>query len=140
MAVPGLTLYHLKSHLQVRPRRAADRRQILTLLIASSARPEFWLLLLLQKYRLAVSRGLITASPGDNGEGSNDWSSSSENEYDEDTAAELRSAFAADDHGAVAKEGPCDSSRSVARMQREVQRKMQEQIEVNDRPVNIPSF
>jgi hypothetical protein len=139
MAVPGLTLYHLKSHLQVRPRRAADRRQILTLLIASSARAEFWLLLL-QKYRLAVSRGLITASPGDNGEGSNHWSSSSENEYDEDTAAELRSAFAAEGHGAVAKEGPCDSSRSVARMQREVQRKMQEQIEVNDRPVNIPSF
>ena len=75
-------------------------------------------LLLLQKYRLAVSRGL--ASPlGDNGDGTNERSSSSESqtdEHDDDTVAEL--------HG--------DSSRSMARMQREVQRKLQEQIEVKD--------
>jgi hypothetical protein len=78
------------------------------------------LLLLLQKYRLAVSRGV--ASPlGDNGDGTIERSSSSESqpdEYDDDgTIAEL--------HG--------DSSRTMARMQREVQRKLQEQIEVNDR-------
>ena len=79
-------------------------------------------LLLLQKYRLAVSRGL--ASPlGDNGDGTNERSSSSESqpdEHDDDTVAEP--------HG--------DSSRSMARMQREVQTKLQEQIEVNDGSVD----
>lgn len=79
-------------------------------------------LLLLQKYRLAVSRGL--ASPlGDNGDGTDERSSSSESqtdEYDDDTVAELHA----------------DSSRSMARMQREVQRKLQEQIEVNDGSVD----
>ncbi|OEL27631.1 Myb-related protein 2 [Dichanthelium oligosanthes] len=100
MAVPQLTLYNLKSHLQ--------------------------------KYRLAVSRGLIANLPGDDGEGPNDRSSSSQSqtdEYDEDAAAKLRSAFAADD-GADTEEALCDSPRSMARMQREVQRKLQEQIEV----------
>lgn len=81
--------------------------------------------LLLQKYRLAVSRGV--ASPlGDNGDGADERSSSSESqpdEYDDGTVAEL--------HG--------DSSRSMsmaARVQREVQRKLQEQIEVNDGSVD----
>ncbi|CAM0152351.1 unnamed protein product, partial [Urochloa decumbens] len=77
MAVPGLTLYHLKSHLQ--------------------------------KYRLAVSRGLIATSPGDNGSSS---SESKPEEHDEDAAA---------GDGAGAKEAT-----SMARMQR----KLQEQIEV----------
>jgi hypothetical protein len=75
-------------------------------------------LLLLQKYRLAVSRGL--ASPlGDDGDGTDERSSSSESqpdEYDDDTVAELHA----------------DSSRTMARMQREVQ----EQIEVNDGSVH----
>jgi hypothetical protein len=88
-----------------------------------------------------VSRGFITTPPG---EGSNDpWSSSSEgqpDEYDEDAAAEWRGAFAAADGGAAGtKEAPCDSPRSMARMQREVQRKLQEQVEVNDRSITIPS-
>ena len=106
-------------------------------MIARSTRAEFWLLLLLlQKYRLAVSRGLVTTPPG---EGSNDrWSSSSESqpdEHDEDAAAEWRGAFAA----SGTEEAPCDPPRSMARMQREVQRKLQEQIEVNDRSIAIPS-
>jgi hypothetical protein len=80
-------------------------------------------LLLLQKYRLAVSRGL--ASPlGDDGDGTDERSSSSESQPDEydddDTVAELHA----------------DSSRSMARMQREVKRKLQEQIEVNDGSVD----
>ena len=106
-------------------------------MIARSTRAEFWLLL--QKYRLAVSRGPVATAPG---EGSDDrWSSSSESqpdEHDEDAAAaaELRGAFAA---GGGTKEAPCDSPRSMARMQREVQRKPQEQIEVNDRSIAIPS-
>ncbi|KAL6647334.1 hypothetical protein ACP70R_014771 [Stipagrostis hirtigluma subsp. patula] len=100
MAVPGLTLFHLKSHLQVQHR----------------------------KYRLAVSSGLA-ASLGDGGEGPNDRSSISESkpdEHDEDATTELRRAFA-DSDGEVLHDS---SSRSVAWMHREVQRKLQEQIEV----------
>lgn len=73
-----------------------------------------------------MSRGLITTSAGDNGDRSSSSSESQHDEYDEDTVAALRSAFAADD-GAGTKE-------SMVWMQREVQRKLQEQIEVSDRP------
>jgi hypothetical protein len=73
---------------------------------------------------MAVNRGHLEVT-ADNGEGQNDWSSSSENqpgEYDEDTVTDR--AFA-DDQGEALSD-----SRSVAWMQREVQRNLQEQIEV----------
>jgi hypothetical protein len=67
----------------------------------------------LQKYRVAVSRGQNDRS-----------SSSSENEYDEGTVTETYS-------GAFGEgEALCDASRSVKWMQREVQRNLQERMEV----------
>lgn len=117
MGVQGLTLYHLKSHLQVQYTAAAQHKDPMIpcpLLIVSSIP-----LLILQKYRLAVSRDLAGNAGG--GSLNVDRSSSSEsqsNEYndDDDTTAELR-----------------DSSRSMAQMQREVQRKLHEQIEVTQK-------
>jgi hypothetical protein len=71
---------------------------------------------------MTASRGHLEVT-GDSREGQNDWSSSSENQPgDEDTVTD--GAFA-DDQGEALSD-----SRSVAWMQREVQRNLQEQLEV----------
>lgn len=141
MAVPGLTLYHLKSHLQVRAcvrHAAGELSPAADQLLANSVCIGSWFLTvlsslpLLQKYRQAVSRG---GNGGGGGSGSlNDRSSSSERQpadHDGDSAADEPRTIAYDgDSDGDAKEGLRDSSRSMVQMQREVQRKLQEQIEV----------
>lgn len=141
MAVPGLTLYHLKSHLQVRAcvrHAAGELSPAADQLLANSVCIGSWFLTvlsslpLLQKYRQAVSRG---GNGGGGGSGSlNDRSSSSERQpadHDGDSAADEPRTIAYDgDSDGDAKEALRDSSRSMVQMQREVQRKLQEQIEV----------
>uniref|UniRef100_A0A0E0AVR5 MYB-CC type transcription factor LHEQLE-containing domain-containing protein n=1 Tax=Oryza glumipatula TaxID=40148 RepID=A0A0E0AVR5_9ORYZ len=141
MAVPGLTLYHLKSHLQVRAcvrHAAGELSPAADQLLANSVCIGSWFLTvlsslpLLQKYRQAVSRG---GNGGGGGSGSlNDRSSSSERQpadHDGDSAADEPRTIAYDgDSDGDTKEALRDSSRSMVQMQREVQRKLQEQIEV----------
>uniref|UniRef100_A0A0E0LV67 MYB-CC type transcription factor LHEQLE-containing domain-containing protein n=1 Tax=Oryza punctata TaxID=4537 RepID=A0A0E0LV67_ORYPU len=122
MAVPGLTLYHLKSHLQV---RRALRQPI------SFSQTSASVLVSDSKYRQAVSRG------GNGGGGLKDRSSSSDRQpadHDGDSAVDESHTIAydgdGDSDGDDAKEALRDSSRSMVQMQREVQRKLQEQIEV----------